>query len=194
MLRREAGFTLIEVILVAAIAAALGAVIFIGQRQIREQAQFTDAIENVTTLVNRTKNEAATNVNIAGSGTNQSSVIMGKKLTFIDNSSQILVYDMTLNGPTVNYSSPQTQTIPWGVQFKGSPAGNYSLYFVRDSVTGSLYTYTPTVPPPDTVGDWFKPGSLASRGLVSYAFQDLSGRRATITVDGASGSISRTYQ
>jgi prepilin-type N-terminal cleavage/methylation domain-containing protein len=63
---RQAGFTLIELILVFAVSGLLLVIAFIGQRSLRSQAQFDGSIDKLASTVAQARNEATAGVNIAG--------------------------------------------------------------------------------------------------------------------------------
>lgn len=66
--RDQAGFTLIELILVMAISSMLIVIAFIGQRGVRSRAQFDAAINKLVATVADARNEATTGVNLLGTG------------------------------------------------------------------------------------------------------------------------------
>jgi prepilin-type N-terminal cleavage/methylation domain-containing protein len=68
-LRRQAGFTLIELIVTMAIASTLSVIAFAGQQQLRARAQFDAAVNLVVSSVNAAQNESRSGVNVTGTGT-----------------------------------------------------------------------------------------------------------------------------
>jgi prepilin-type N-terminal cleavage/methylation domain-containing protein len=64
----EAGFTLIEVIIVMAISSALLVIVLVGQRGLRSRAQFDAAVNKLVATVGEARTEATAGVNIVGSG------------------------------------------------------------------------------------------------------------------------------
>lgn len=67
-LNSEAGFTLIEIMLVTAISASLATIVFLGQRELRSRAQFDAAVEKVVSSISSAQTQATAGVNIIGSG------------------------------------------------------------------------------------------------------------------------------
>jgi prepilin-type N-terminal cleavage/methylation domain-containing protein len=64
----QAGFTLIELILVMAISSSLLMIAFVGQGQLRAQAQFDSAVNKIVSSVAAAHTEAASAINLAGTG------------------------------------------------------------------------------------------------------------------------------
>jgi prepilin-type N-terminal cleavage/methylation domain-containing protein len=65
---REAGFSLIELILVMAITSSLVVIAFVGQRGLRSQAQFNADVDKLVANVAAARNEANAGVNVKGGG------------------------------------------------------------------------------------------------------------------------------
>ena len=65
---KQTGFTLIEVILVMAISSSLLLVAFVGQGQLRAQAQFDAAVNKLISSIADAHNEATSGVNVVGTG------------------------------------------------------------------------------------------------------------------------------
>ena len=197
--RKQAGFTLIEVMFVIAIAGALAAIVLVGFSSLRRDAQFSGAIDKLRETVVAQRTEALTTVK-SGGGTNASTITFGRLLTFTPGSDQVRVQTLT----TANNSSPSagqpvnvltsettTVSVPWGVRYAGTTVANVA--FVRSAIDGSLQTaINPT-------GSWgsapysygfFAPGGSAQELM----FQDVNGRRAYIGIDPGSNSVTRRFQ
>ena len=67
-IRKNKGFTLIEIILVIAITSSLVLVAFVGQGRLRGQAQFDAAVNKVIATIADAHNEASAAVNFNGAG------------------------------------------------------------------------------------------------------------------------------
>src|SRR6266568_2530142 len=66
--RGQAGFTLIEVIIVMAISSLVIVIAFIGQRGVRSRAEFDAAVNKLVATIADARNEATSGVNVVGSG------------------------------------------------------------------------------------------------------------------------------
>ena len=69
MAKQEAGFTLVEVILVMAVSAALLLVAIAGQARTRNNASYVGAVDKIISSINDARNQAASGVNQVGDGT-----------------------------------------------------------------------------------------------------------------------------
>jgi prepilin-type N-terminal cleavage/methylation domain-containing protein len=65
---KQAGFSLIELILVMAITSSLVVIAFVGQRGLRARAQFDADVDKVVANVAQARNEATAGVNVVGDG------------------------------------------------------------------------------------------------------------------------------
>jgi prepilin-type N-terminal cleavage/methylation domain-containing protein len=66
--QREAGFSLVELILVMAITSSLVVIAFVGQRGLRSRAQFDAAIDKVVATIADAHSQATAAVNLVGTG------------------------------------------------------------------------------------------------------------------------------
>jgi prepilin-type N-terminal cleavage/methylation domain-containing protein len=196
--RDQAGFTLIELIIVMAISSLLGAAVLSGFSVLRSQAQFSDAIERLkeTVLIKRT--EALSTIKLSG-GDDAANITFGRLLTFTPGSSSVTVqtlYTANNEAPAANqpvYTLPSEDgdtTIAWGVRY--SDASTRQVAFVRSSVDGALQTAVS--PPGGWAGPTYRYGDFAPNGAAANLnFTDSFGRQAYLTIDPAKNSVTRTY-
>jgi prepilin-type N-terminal cleavage/methylation domain-containing protein len=189
----EAGFTLIEIILVVTISAALGAMVLSGQRQVRQRAQFSDGVEKIKNSLVGVKNEANTTVNSAG-GNDTDRIVIGKLARFTDNSSQIEVGTLVARctnptcseiNPTLNQQDTYTITVPWGVTFDDPPSTVNVIAFIRSPLDGELTVYTPQKSDNVLDAGIYRRDSTTARQRATLRFDDPNGYGASIFVNAA---------
>jgi prepilin-type N-terminal cleavage/methylation domain-containing protein len=202
--QRQAGFTLIETILVMAIGAGLAAMALLGFSNMRGQTQFSDSVERIKEQVISRRQEALSTIKVSGTGATACRVTLGKVLTFNPGSSTVTVE--TISGDNVSAPASlgcpvqpiqvvdsSTTDIAWGVVYVNSSRGNgrIQVAFVRSGTDGTLAT---AVSPN---GGWATPYTLANftpNGTpVNINLRDPSGRQAYLTVTPTNNSISRTF-
>ena len=194
--RRQAGFTLVEIIIVMAISSALAVIALMGFSTLRSQAQFSDSIERLKEKVTAERQEALATVKLSG-GTDSSRVTFGRLLTFTPGSSAIQIQTLyTANNPApaagqavfTNPAEDVTYTVPWGVTFTGASVTRVA--FVRSTTDGALQTATSTA----WVAGSYTYGNFAPNGAPrNLNFRDPSGRTAFLTVTPTNNGITRTF-
>jgi prepilin-type N-terminal cleavage/methylation domain-containing protein len=65
---RQAGFTLIEIVLVMAVTGMIFVIAFVGQRGLRAQAEFDAAVDKMVASIADARNQATAGVNLQGAG------------------------------------------------------------------------------------------------------------------------------
>lgn len=194
--QNQPGFTLIEITLVMAISAILLATILVGQAQVRERAQFSDAVNHVATEINEVRNEAQTTVELgdpATIGTTDSGeTFFGKLMEFDPASSSIQVSDMLQDGTSITLANPSTISIPWQVDTNTGLPGPEYLIFHLSSTDAQLLVYTPPAGTSLTGTlentSWYDetPGN-SELGTLVLPISDPEGHNANITINGAAG-------
>lgn len=208
---KQRGVTLVEVMLTLAISALLISTILAGRNSIRSQAQFSDGMERIKETILSVKSEANTsnNTNPGAKGTAQIGsgasryLNIGRSIRFTPNSSNVdsialLCYaatDLTCTDQ-VNPDSATAKKIslPWGITYKdyvadGVTGSTITIIFARDDKTGEFagYWYAGTIANRDS-----KNTILAKSTPVTLNFESPDGRKATITVNPATGTVTRT--
>ncbi len=197
--RSQAGFTLIEVIIVMAISSALAALAIMGFATLRGQAQFSDAVERLKERVLVQRQEALATIKLSG-GTDAANITFGRLLTFTPGSSTVRIETLVTannlapaaNQPVLILASETTSfEIPWGVTYAG--ASMQQIGFVRSAIDGSLQTAA------SPAGGWgglpFDYGDFAPNGAATNIdVIDPAGRRAYVTIDPQSNGVTRTFQ
>lgn len=205
--KSEAGFTLIESMIVLAIGSLLGMMVLFGQGEIRVRVQFADAVELAKNTLVSVKNEANTTVNGGGGsgGTNINQIFFAKRVTFTNNSSTIqvdtLVIDPGFTNINVLPGSTYSTNLPWGVTYKtanslGVNSTGSEVLFVRWPPTGKLYTFTPSLGGGfnDTNFSSYDPTNLANRTQKDYQLEGADNlHQAVLQVEGTTGTIGRIF-
>lgn len=194
--QRQAGFTLIEVIMVMAIAGVLSLIVLNGFSSLRGQAEFSDAIDHLKETVVAQRTEALTTVK-AGGGTDSSQQTIGRLLTFSPGSGTVRVdtlvtanTDAPVAGQAVTLAAGETTNviIPWGIQYHGSTVAQVA--FTRSAVDGSLQTTASQ----GTFGPPYHYGNFAPGGPIEeFMFQDSTGRTGYISIDQAANAVTRRF-
>lgn len=216
----QSGFTLIEIIMVMAVSAALGSMVLFGQAEVRKRAQFSDGIEKTKNALMGVKNEANTTVNACfvppgpcGSGGDDTShIVVGKLAEFTDDSSVIQVstllarcQDIACNNIDVFLNKRDTYSIniPWGVFFDDSSSDADAIAFIRSPQDGDMTVYTPLETDNVLDSTIYSRDSGPRRRRVTLRFDDVNGYRASIFVnaqrlpgggfDAGDGLITRSF-
>jgi type II secretory pathway pseudopilin PulG len=208
---KQRGVTLVEVTLTLAISTLLIATVLTGRNSIRSQAQFSDGMERIKETILSVKSEANTGNNTnpgakgtaqIGSGTNRY-LNLGRSIRFTPNSSTadslaLLCYaasDLTCT----DQLNPDTATVkrlalPWGIAYKdytaeGVTGATITIIFTRDDQTGEFagYWYDGTIANRDS-----KNAVLVKQRPVTLNFESPDGRKATIAINPATGTVTRT--
>ncbi len=146
----QAGFTLIEIMLVMAISGMLLVIAFAGQRGIRSRTQFDAAVNKVVSIIANARGEATAGVNVAGSGDGTDKCSGGTNAG--DRAGERYVFAGT--SLTANALSPQ----PLKMDYYKAKSGDTACRFIMDqaidlhgdlSISANFVDYT-TSPP--TVG------------------------------------------
>lgn len=214
---KQHGVTLVEVMLTLAISTLLIATVLTGRNSIRSQAQFSDGIERIKETILSTKSEANTGNNTIGTGaakqcpasTNQC-LTVGRSIHFnqATNSSKADTKTLLCNTSAasgyaclgqISFPPEATKTLslPWGIAYTGysvnsrpGPIENnhITLIFARDDKTGAFkgYWYAGEV-----TGEMPQSTAFANQEVITLNFESTDGRKATITVDPASGAVTR---
>ncbi len=193
--RRQAGFSLLELILVMAITASLMLVAFVGQRALRSQAQFNGAVDKIVSTVAEAHSEAAAGVNIVGTGDGTAGcgglgsgqyVFAGVSWT-ADNSlaAGLLRIDYYEANPGVAACvfDSRSVSLPAGMQVNATnpPATQGGrVLFVRGS-DGGVMACTAADLSTDVVGV-FAAGSCTA-GSLTLTFEDGDGHSSQVTID-----------
>lgn len=211
---KQAGISLVEVMLTLAISSLLIITVLAGRNSLRSQAQFSDGVERIKETILSVKSEANTsnNINKDAKGTSiigggsTSYLNIGRGVQFTANSSSAQSFTLLCYAskpdylctdevnPDKNVSTAKTLQLPWGIQYKkysadGTEGTTLTLIFTRDDQTGSFTGY------------WY-PGVIANRDKKSVVlakstpitlyFESPDGRSATVDVNPATGTVTRT--
>lgn len=149
---RQAGFTLIELIVAITISSALAVIALVGFSNLRGQTQFSNAVEQTKEFVTSQRTETYAGVELTGGG-DKNLIFFGRLLTF--SAGTITVQTLvTINGsdplpgqavftsPGSSNTNDITYVIPYSVAFDFSGPGQRQLAFVRSPVDGTLRTVT----------------------------------------------------
>jgi prepilin-type N-terminal cleavage/methylation domain-containing protein len=211
--RSQSGYSLIEIVLVTAIAGMLVVIAFKGFSGLRTQTQFSQAVERATQNVAAQRQEALSTVKTVGTGTDNTTITIGRLLTFTPGSSVVTVQTLTTQnynavsnttprpGQAVAVYGPETTsfTMPWGIKYTKSSKGNgvIQVAFVRSAVDGTLQTATsPNGGWPIaslTYGNFAGGGAAANIFLANDYPVVASSKQAYITITPVSSGITRTY-
>jgi prepilin-type N-terminal cleavage/methylation domain-containing protein len=196
LVRRQAGFTLIEIILVMVISSMLAIIALTGFSALRGQAQFSDSIERLKEKVVSLRQEALSTIKLSG-GADATHVTFGRLLTFTPGSSTVQVQTLeTANNPApvagqavVTVPAEDTSfAVAWGVTFTGPRVTQVA--FVRSTVDGALQTAVSTAWVPGS----YKYSDFAPNGApANLNFRDPTGRTAFLTVTPANDGVTRTF-
>jgi prepilin-type N-terminal cleavage/methylation domain-containing protein len=197
--RDQAGFTLIELILVMAITSMMLLIAFAGQRGLRSRAMFDGSVDKIVASIAQARTEAAAGVNLKGTGDGTNNTGCGGgggqqwefagvawSATDAGGSNTIKMdYYKVLPGSNsciFDTRSVSLQSLPVTVKI-GTPiplAGVGRVLYVRTS-TGGLMVCPVTSALTDVPGV-FTAGSCAP-GTISFTFSDQDGHVSRVDVD-----------
>ena len=152
-IKRQAGFTLIELIIAMTISMGLAVIALVGFSSLRAQTQFSDAVERLRESVVQRRTEANGTVQTPGAE-DYTKIIIGRIITFRPGGVVEVRTLSTANTPNPASSQAVTATadnlvsytIPWGVVYNGVQVGLSTVTavkqvaFVRSAIDGSLHT------------------------------------------------------
>ena len=215
---KQRGISLVEVVLTLGISSLLVATILTGRNSVRSTAQFSDGVERIKEQILLAKSDANTGKNTYGNGTSSlnradgvGGLLLGASIRFQSaddtkmQTANIICYTKASDNLTCG-DKLTTQTAvqkdvptPWKIRYMGytTPAnsdvkvGDLTLAFGRDDQSGNF------------TGAWY-PGVISSgvaraavfndpthQGEVILHFRSQDGREALITVNPATGSVTR---
>lgn len=202
---RQAGFTLIELIIAITISSALAIIALVGFSNLRGQTQFSNAVEQTKEFVTSQRTETYAGVELTG-GSDKNQIFFGRLLTFsagtirvqtlvTNNGSEPTPSQAILVSPGFSVTNDITYVIPYSVAFNFSGSGQRQVAFVRSPADGTLRTVTS--------------GGNASFGGTSLTYSDFipsspvitpvsyplsdGTRNATINVEPITNAIGRTF-
>ncbi len=200
---REAGFTLIEIMLVLAISSSLAVIAFMGQSALRSQAQFDATVNKTVAEINSAHTQSAAGVNTsaladAGTGTNRcagpagNAVFAGTAWT-LDNSGSMRIdyYRTTVDasgaGVVACIFSTQSIGMDSPLTISGMPSGGRVL-FVRDQLGALVVCTVPntniSILPSFTGGACVAPAvTPLAVGTTTFTVKDTDGHKSDIIVD-----------
>ncbi len=191
----QAGFSLIELILVMAITSSMVMIAFVGQRSLRSRTQFDAAVDKIVATVADAHNQSTAGVNTIGTGDGTVGCAGGPPGQYVfagvawtaDNSlpGSPIKYDFYEANPGVKACVFETQevTLPSSVQVDAGnpvPLQGTRILFVRGN-TGGL-SVCPVVNLTTDVRPMFQAGTCAS-GAVTLTFSDTDGHVSHVTID-----------
>lgn len=207
---REAGFTLVEIVIVMAISVAMALAAFAGFSSLRGNAQFTSSIERAKESLVSAKNEANTTVNATvpetAAGRSDDRIILGRAVVFMGHGQgQYLTYDLIGgdedNPKPIEVARTSSTTMSWGVALHdptAAPNEKTVVAFMRTPVGVQAFVFRPVVGSISGLesalvnpSNYNPPPGAATETLV---FTGESGRRADVRVTVPAGLIEREYQ
>ncbi len=212
--QNQKGFTILEVLIVIAISAALASTIIVWQGTFTENTRFTEGMDTLNSQLNQTRREVYSVVNENTdldchgntnntAGANKDCVIFGKAVVFNDGSSQADVKtlvamvdgddftDLEVDSLREIGDLERTMNIEWGIEFRGAQRGNTSvraITFARDFRTGDMQTYTLS----GGVSNWnnYTPDK---RSEATFRFESPEGSAGRIHVNETPNSLRRSF-
>jgi type II secretory pathway pseudopilin PulG len=198
LMRKQGGYSLIEVTLFLAISSMLAIMAIAGFSNTRGQAQFSDSVERLTQQVLERRQEALSTVKLSG-GTDANNVTFGRLLTFTPNSSTVQVQTLVTssnsaptNGQAVVVNNAETTSfdMAWGVTYTGNQP--MQVAFTRSTVDGVLQTTAWNGLDNNlTYSDFTPPANVATTFSVNVI--DPNSRRAHLVIDPAKNGVTRVY-
>ena len=210
MKHSESGFTLIEIVIVTAITAALTLIAFQGFGTLRETTQFHDGVEGAKESILAQRSQAIASINTnAGAGQDQTTINLGQLLKFSSGSSSVQLHTLTTTNPTTDPNSdpainatgtsdPTSFGVKWGLTYTGYGTngathypGHAGVYYV--DFTRSRTDASPQVNAGVSSPSFYNNVVPPTMGTVQLYFRDVVGREAVVNIDLSDGAITRTY-
>lgn len=153
------GFTIIEVLIVVGISAALASTIIIWQGSFSENARFIDAMDSLQSDLNQERRQvyAVVNQNSDSPGSDTGRVQYGKALEFSENDGEVTVHTLVAGTVGDVFEDQEIGSIEpvgemerqiemkWGLEFLEGDRNSTNvdtIAFVRDFDSEELMTYT----------------------------------------------------
>lgn len=195
--RKDAGFTLIETVLVLAISSLLALLLIGLYSNQQKRARFADAIESTVARLETVKSEVSSGFS-TGSGTNPNRVFFGKAITFTPDSASYTVSSLTADiGDSINnitVENQSTTTMPWGVVFTNDTASSPAAVFTRKLTDAQLKTFL--FPSGIDVTNESNYSITSGSQVVLHFSEELGNNNpltAKISIDAASGHVESSY-
>lgn len=199
--KQQGGFTLIEVMMVLAIASLMAVILFTTFGRTRQRTQFTDAIERVATSLERAKTEANSSYT-SGSGTTQGRAFFARAVLFSNGAGDFQTVTLTADrfesgnsiANIVQETNFESTNIPWGVLCSGN-ACNTAIVFSRDLGSGILNTYVidKNISGGITNALNYPSGSGNDINTLTLDFVSPEGLQAQITINASTNEVKRSY-
>jgi prepilin-type N-terminal cleavage/methylation domain-containing protein len=194
---KNAGFTLIEIVIVLAISTAMILMVFGSLNSTQKRTIFKNSIEQATTEFEKIKNESNSTLNTrTNPGTDKNKVVYGKAVVFTDGSADYIVHTLSATNQdtldNVQIESSITRTISSEVEFRGD-FPQRCMVFTRHPSDGRLQTFMFTN---CTTGGLQNEAAYNSFvNLVgNFKLVDVDANlEATIKVDSATSTIMRSF-
>lgn len=203
---KQAGITLVEVMLTLAISTMLLVTVLVGNGSIRARAQFSDGMERLKEMVLATKSEANTSNNTTGVGTGDSGLLVaGRLITFKADEKTATTSTVMCpstsgalrcnRGGAVVLRDTRTIDLPWDITYQSLTADNQpvnapdlTIMFARDDADGSFTGY------------WWagKPSGVttldtlfANQAIITLRFKSQTEKFGEVIVNPATGAVDR---
>jgi prepilin-type N-terminal cleavage/methylation domain-containing protein len=196
--RFATGFTLIEVMLVLAIASLLAVILLNGYGKTRQRAQFNDAVERLVSNIDRAKTESNSTYT-TGSGVTASRIFFGKAFLLTKDSGNFIIRNLTANRNESGVpeevreeGTSSSDVIAWGATCQGDDC-NKAIVFSRQGTDGLLNTYILDSSSLETLENESNYNSTADTSVLSLQIKSPEGYTATVTIDAGSNEVKRSF-
>ena len=200
------GFTIIEVLIVVGISAALASSIIIWQGSFSENARFVDAMDSLQSDLNQERRQvyAVVNQSSDSPGTDTGRVQYGKALEFSEDDGEVIVHTLVAGtvgdvfedqeiGSIEPISEMERQIeLKWGLEFlEGYRNGTDvdTVAFVRDFDSEELVTYTMASESITDVGAY----RVDARDQAIFRFVTPEDREAQMYINENANSLRRSF-
>lgn len=203
---RNRGFTLTETIIVLAITALIASFALTGIGLIQRRSRFRDSVERVVAQLEALKSEVASGYITGQATVSPNRVHFGKVVTFTNGSSSYRIQSLTapdvddcasiapgncINNPITAEGIDSTVEISWQVSVDNVAR---KVAFIIEPSNGDLNVYSLAPGDSITATGSYNPANDGSVGNLDTVIELESGSlQATITIDSATGAITRTY-